>query len=93
MKINPNIMKLSSLAVSNKEIEFVYKLRNDVEFELRFKEKLSLQFIGQFTRLEDLGKLKMNVEQDKVTIIFSEELANALYRLKEDIDNSNNKGE
>ena len=86
MKINPNIVKLTSLAVSNKEIEFDYKLRNDAEFELRFKEKLSLNFIEQFTRLEDMGKLEMNVEQDRITVIFGEELENALYRLKEECE-------
>ena len=83
MKRNPNITKLIDLAVSIKKIEFVYKLRNDVEFELRFKERLSLNFIDRFTRLEDLGELEMNVEQDKITIIFSEELADELYKLKE----------
>lgn len=94
MKRNPNITKLIDLAVSIKKIEFVYKLRNDVEFELRFKERLSLNFINRFTRLEDLGELEMNVEQDKITIIFGEELADELYKLKEKVDNSNNnKGE
>lgn len=83
MKRNPNITKLIDLAVSIKKIEFVYKLRNDAEFELRFKERLSLNFIDRFTRLEDLGELEMNVEQDKITIIFSEELADELYKLKE----------
>lgn len=83
MKRNPNITKLIDLAVSIKKIEFVYKLRNDAEFELRFKKRLSLNFIDRFTRLEDLGELEMNVEQDKITIIFSEELADELYKLKE----------
>lgn len=81
-KVNPNIVKLTSLAVTNKKIEFIYKIRNNNEFELRFKEKLSLHFIEQFTRLENEGFIEMNVENNKVTIIFNEQLAPALYRLK-----------
>lgn len=81
-KVNPNIVKLSSLAVTGKEIEFDYKLRNEAEFELRFKEKLSLHFIEQFTRLENEGFIEMNVENNKVTIIFNEQLTPALYKLK-----------
>ena len=34
IKVNPNIVKLSSLAFTGKEIEFDYKLRNKAEFEL-----------------------------------------------------------
>ena len=84
MKVNPNIVKLSSLAVTNKKIEFIYKIRNNNDFELRFEENISLNFIENFTQLEDLGVLVITVEQNRVTIIVNEELSDLFYRLKDD---------
>ena len=83
-KVNPNIVKLTSLSVTNKKIEFIYKIRNNNEFELRFEEKIPLHLIHKFIRFEDLGKLEINVAQDKVTIVFNEDLTNILYLLKEE---------
>lgn len=84
IKVNPNIVKLSSLAVTNKKIEFIYKIRNNNDFELRFEENISLNFIENFTHLEDLGVLVITVEQNRVTIIVNEELSDLFYRLKDD---------
>lgn len=84
MKLNPNIVKLTSLAVTNKKIKFIYKIRNNNDFELRFEENISLNFIENFTHLEDLGVLVITVEHNRVTIIVNEELSDLFYRLKDD---------
>ena len=65
------------------KIEFVYKIKNNNDFELKFEENVSPSVIIEIIKLYKLGKIEMNVENNKVTIVFNEDLSNILYMLKE----------